>query len=162
MTGRWLMLAVGLLASLAVVLAVSGPWMWGALLLLVLSWFVARFPDSLAPLGWLVWAVACWVLGGDHGLWRAAVVALALGAVHLGAALTARTAPTGPAWIRSDWYRLAGFLGATAGGMGIVVAVMTLPALEGLIWVPAAVFLFGAVVVVLRLGVDGQSGKSSG
>lgn len=154
MRGRWLLLAVGVLAAVAVILVMNGPWMWVACVLLGLSWLVARYPDSVAPLGWLVWSIGCWILGGGQSLWGAAVVALAMGAVHLGAALSARTAPTGPAWIPTDWYRFAGFLAASALGLAVVAAAVALPALEGMIWVPAAVLLFTAVAVVLRLGVD--------
>ncbi len=154
MRGRGLMLTVAVLASLAVIVAVPGAWVWPTLALLPLGWLVAWRPDSLAPLGWMTWAIGCWTLGGGQSLWAAAVVALALGAVHLGAALTARTAPTGPAWMRGDWYRFAGFLGATVLGLGLVVVATALPAPQGLVWVPAAVFVFAAVVVVLRLGLD--------
>ena len=79
MRGRGLMLTVAVLASLAVIVAVPGAWVWPTLALLPLGWLVAWRPDSLAPLGWMTWAIGCWTLGGGQSLWAAAVVALALG-----------------------------------------------------------------------------------
>lgn len=148
------------LAGLAALLAANawldlptGPaFLWLGVGLLALT---VVFPDTLAGLLFVADVVVWWILGGaGQPWWRAAVLALLLGALHLAAAW----ASLGPTQVvardgagRALVLRGVGFLAVSAVGVVVVLGVVALPGLvpRGWGWVVVATGAIVAGVVAL-------------
>lgn len=152
--------AITLVASLVVIAATGG---WGrgvGVAAAVLSWWVGRRADSLLPILWMVLTVASWLVGGTQSLWRAALVGLALGAVHMACAIGARAQPSAPPWPTREWRRLVLFLAVSTAAIGLLFVLTILPVPSGAIWTLGAVVVLGGLLAAIRFSVREPAGTS--